>query len=48
MYLCGMNDLSKEELEKLRLAQEAEKERVKSGWLYFGKVFSSPIKTKKI
>jgi len=43
-----MNDLSKEELEKLRLAQEAEKERVKRGWWYIGKVFSSPIKTKKI
>ena len=47
MYICSMNDLSKEELEKLRLAQEAEKERVK-GWWYVGKVFSSPIKTKKI
>ena len=47
-----MNDkLSKEERERLRLerlAQEADKERVKRGWWYFGKVFSSPIKTKKI
>lgn len=41
-----MNDKEKEELEKLRLAQESDKERVK-GWWYLGKVFSSPIKTKK-
>ena len=40
-----MNDLSKEELEKLRLAQEADKERVKSWW-YLGKVFNGAIKFK--
>ena len=43
-----MNDKEKEELDKLRLAQEADKERVKSGWWYIGKLFSGPIKTKKI
>ena len=47
-----MNDkLSKEERERLRLeklAQEADKERVKSGWWYLGKIFSSPIRAKKI
>ena len=40
-----MNDLSKEELEKLRLAQEAEKEKVKRYW-YLGKVFNGAIKLK--
>lgn len=40
-----MNDLSKEELEKLRLAQEADKERVK-GWWYVGKLFKGSIKLK--
>lgn len=52
VYLCEMVDkLSKEEQERLRLgklAQEADKERVKAGWWYTGKIFSSPIKTKKI
>ena len=50
MYLCGImvdiDKLSKEELEKLRLAQEAEKERVKSGWWYVGKLFNGAIKLK--
>ena len=44
-----MNDkLSKEEIERLRLerlAQEADKERVK-GWWYVGKLFNGAIKVK--
>jgi hypothetical protein len=47
-----MNDkLSKEELERLRLekmAQEADKELVKVSRWYLGKIFSSPIRMKKI
>jgi hypothetical protein len=43
-----MNDKEKEELELRKLAQEADKEKVKKfGW-YFGKVFNLPIVTKKI
>jgi len=40
-----MNDKEKEELEKLKLAQEADKERVK-GWWYVGKLFNGAIKKK--
>lgn len=45
MYLCGImvDKLSKEELEKL--AQEADKEKVKRYW-YLGKVFNGAIKLK--
>ena len=45
MYLCGMNDKEKEELDKLRLAQEADRERVKRYW-YLGKLFNGAIKMK--
>lgn len=49
VYLCGMDDkLSKEELERLRLAQEADKQKVKGSWWYIGKLFIGAIKTKRI
>ena len=40
-----MNDKEKEELEKLKLAQEADKELV-NGWWYVGKLFNGAIKVK--
>jgi len=43
--MVDIDKLSKEELEKLRLAQEADKERVRSGW-YLGKLFNGAIKLK--
>lgn len=40
-----MNDKEKEELRLKELAQEADKERVKSWW-YVGKLFNGAIKKK--